>query len=198
VVVGVGGEARRRLGTALTLGFAVPGTALAIGVLIAYGQWLGGSAVIILVAYLGKCAALGYRALASGADRVAPELGQAARASGADPVTVFRTITAPVTATGFLAAGGLVLLFALHELTMSSILYGADTETFAVVVLNQQQLGDIGVSAALAVVLTLPPLAVVGAGLAMYAARERRGQRPGRPGPPVGISWLAARPTEGR
>ncbi|MEO7071117.1 MAG: ABC transporter permease subunit, partial [Nostocoides sp.] len=65
VVVGVGGEARRRLGTALTLGFALPGTALAIGVLISYGPWLGGSAVIILVAYLGKCAALGYRALAS-------------------------------------------------------------------------------------------------------------------------------------
>jgi len=191
VVVGVGGEARRRLGTALTLGFAVPGTALAIGVLIAYGQWLGGSAVIILVAYLGKCAALGYRALASGADRVAPELAHAARASGADPMTVLRTITAPVMATGFLAAGGLVLLFALHELTMSSILYGADTETFAVVVLNQQQLGDIGVSAALAVVLTLPPLAVVGAGLAMYAARKRRARRPGRP---VEISWSPARP----
>ncbi len=198
VVVGFGGEARRRLGTALTLGFAVPGTALAIGVLIAYGQWLGGSAAIILVAYLGKCAALGYRALASGADRVAPELGQAARASGADPTTVFRTITAPMMATGFLAAGGLVLLFALHELTMSSILYGARTETFAVVVLNQQQLGDIGVSAALALVLTLPPLAVVGAGLAMYAARERRGQRPGRPGRVVEISWLAARPTGAR
>ncbi|MEO7069532.1 MAG: ABC transporter permease subunit, partial [Nostocoides sp.] len=198
VVVGVGGAARRRLGTALTLGFALPGTALAIGVLISYGPWLGGSAVIILVAYLGKCAALGYRALASGADRVAPELGQAARASGADPMTVFRTITAPVTVTGFLAAGGLVLLFALHELTMSSILYGPGSQTFAVVVLNQQQLGDVGVSAALAVVLTLPPLAVVGAGLAMYAAREHRGQRLGHRGAPVQTSWLAARPAESR
>ncbi len=196
VVVGLGGEVRRRLGTALTLGFAVPGTALAIGVLIAYGQWLGGSAAIILVAYLGKCAALGYRALASGADRVAPELAQAARASGADPMTVFRTITAPVMSTGFLAGGGLVLGFALHELTMSSILYGAGTETFAVVVLNQQQLGHVGVSAALAVLLTLPPLLVVGAGLAMYAVRERRRRRPGRrPGRPARMSWMTARPT---
>lgn len=175
VVVGLGGDARRRLGTALTLGYALPGTALAVGVLIAYGQWLGGSAVIILVAYLGKCSALGYRALAAGADRVAPELGQAARASGADPRTVFRTITAPVMSSGFLAAGALVLLFSLHELTMSSILYGSGTETFAVVVLNQQQLGDIGPSAALAVILTLPPLAVVGVAATWIARRTPRG-----------------------
>nr|MDQ6895421.1 ABC transporter permease subunit [Actinomycetota bacterium] len=128
VVVGLGGSSRRRLGTALTLGYAMPGTALAIGVLVAYGPWLGGSAAIILLAYLGKCAALGYRALAAGADRVAPELGQAARVSGADPATVYRTITAPVMSTGYLAAAGLVVLFAVHELTMSSILYGADTQ----------------------------------------------------------------------
>lgn len=176
VVVAVGGSARRRLGTAVTLGYAVPGTALAIGVLLAYGQWLGGSAAIILVAYLGKCSALGYRALSSGADRVPPELGQAARASGADPMTVFRTITGPVMSSGYLAASVLVVLFALHELTMSSILYGPATETFAVVVLNRQQLGDVGASAALAVILTVPPLLVaVGAG-ALLGRRGSRGQ----------------------
>lgn len=176
VVVAVGGSARRRLGTAVTLGYAVPGTALAIGVLLAYGQWLGGSAAIILVAYLGKCSALGYRALSSGADRVPPELGQAARASGADPMTVFRTITGPVMSSGYLAASVLVVLFALHELTMSSILYGPATETFAVVVLNRQQLGDVGASAALAVILTVPPLLVaVGTG-AVLGRRGSRGQ----------------------
>ncbi|MEP6856216.1 MAG: ABC transporter permease subunit, partial [Pedococcus sp.] len=181
-------SSRRRLGTALTLGYAVPGTALAIGVLVAYGPWLSGSAAIILLAYLGKCAALGYRALAAGADRVAPELGQAARVSGADPATVYRTITAPVMSTGYLAAAGLVVLFAVHELTMSSILYGPDTQTFAVVVLNQQQLGDVGTSAALALILTLPPLIVVGAGSGAIRARganARRRRRDARPPPPL-------------
>ncbi len=169
IAVAVGGEAGRRLGTVLTTGYAVPGTALAIGVLITYGRWLGGSAVIILVALLGKCLALGYRALASGADRVAPELGRAARASGADPVTVFATITAPVLRSGYLAAAGLVTLFVLHELTMSSILYGPGTQTFAVVVLDRQQLGAVGTSAAMAVILTLPPLLVVGVGTVAFA-----------------------------
>lgn len=167
VVVGLGGDARRRLGTLLTLGFAVPGTALAVGVLIVYGARLGGSAAIILVAFLGKCSALGYRALSSGADRLPPELGQAARVSGANPVTVLRTITAPVMSSGLVAGALLVVVFALHELTMSSILYGPGTQTFAVVVLNQQQLGGVGVSAALAVVLTLPPLLVVVGAMAL-------------------------------
>lgn len=188
LVLAAGSDTRRRLGTALTLGYAVPGTALAIGVLIAYGRWLGGSAAIILVAYLGKCWALGYRALASGADRLAPELGQAARASGARPLTVLRTITAPVMSSGYLAAVALVVLFAIHELTMSSILYGPGTETFAVVVLNQQQLGDVGSSAALAVVLTLPPLLVLGAGTALAARRRPRGPSSrGRSSAPIPI-----------
>ena len=171
LVVGLGGDARRRLGTLLTLGFAVPGTALAVGVLIAYGPSLGGSAAIILVAFLGKCSALGYRAFASGADRLPPELGQAARVSGASPWTVLRTVLAPVMSSGLVAAALLVGVFAVHELTISSILYGPGTQTFAVVVLDQQQLGGIGVSAALAVVLTLPPLLVVVGAMALRARR---------------------------
>ncbi len=193
VVVGVGGEARRRLGTAVTIGYAVPGTALAIGVLIAYGSWLGGSAAIILLAYLGKVWALGYRALAAGADRVAPELGQAARASGADPWTTFRTITAPVMASGYLAAAGLVVLFAVHELTMSSILYGPGTETFAVVVLNQQQLGDAGGSAALAVVLTAPPLLLIALGSALLGQKRVRRGHPEATLPPPSSPLATAR-----
>jgi iron(III) transport system permease protein len=164
LVVGIGGESRRRLGTAVTLGFAVPGSALAVGTLIAYGSWLGGSAIIILVAYLAKSWALGHRVMSAGVDRMAPELTRAARASGASPVAALRTITAPLMATALATSAGIVTLFALHELTMSSILYGPDTATFAVVVLNQQQLGEIGGSAAMAVILTLPPLVLLGLG----------------------------------
>jgi iron(III) transport system permease protein len=51
------------------------------------------------------------------------------------------------------AAWLVVFLFALHELTMSTLLYGPRTATLAVVVLNAQQLGDPTVSAALAVLL---------------------------------------------
>jgi iron(III) transport system permease protein len=174
VVVGVGGQSRHRLGTAVTLGFAIPGSALAVGTLVAYGTWLGGSAIIILMAYLAKSWGLGYRVLAGGVDRMAPELGQAGRSSGASPFEVLRTITAPLMTTALATSTGIVMLFALHELTMSSILYGPGTATFAVVVLNQQQLGDIGVSAAMAVILTVPLLMLLGMGSLVVRRREHR------------------------
>ena len=44
---------------------------------------------------------------------------------------------------------------------MSTILYGPGAETFAVVIMNHQDLGDVGATAALAAVLTVP-VAVVG------------------------------------
>jgi iron(III) transport system permease protein len=174
LVVGVGGESRRRLGTAVILGFAIPGSALAVGILVAYGPWLGGSAILILMAYVAKSWALGHRVLSGGVDRMARELTQAARASGARPVAVVSTITGPLMATALATSAGLVVLFALHELTMSSILYGPNTTTFAVVILNQQQLGDIGGSAAMAVILTLPPLVLLGLGGLLLRRREHR------------------------
>jgi iron(III) transport system permease protein len=55
-----------------------------------------------------------------------------------------------------LAAAWLVcFLTGLHEVTMSSLLYGPGGETLAVVVLNTEELGRVGPTAALSVVLTL-------------------------------------------
>ena len=48
-----------------------------------------------------------------------------------------------------------MLLTALHEITMSSLLYGPRSSTLAVVVLNHQELGQVGPTAALSVLLTL-------------------------------------------
>ena len=78
----------------------------------------------------------------------------AARASGAAPTTAARSIWLPAVAPALLGAWALVFLAALHEVTMSSLLYSFGNETFAVAVLNQQQLGGVGVTAALSVVLT--------------------------------------------
>jgi len=67
----------------------------------------------------------------------------------------------------------LVFVLAFHELTMSTILYGPGTETFAVVIMNQQDLGGVGATAALAMVLTVPFAAVaMVAGLAARLARR--------------------------
>lgn len=144
----------RRLGTLATLTYAVPGSALAVAALLAYGRWLAGSLTIILVVYLGKFWALAHRPIAGAADRFPPDLYRAARAAGAGGATALRTIVVPSLARALGAAWLLVFLFALHELPMSSLLYGPGTATLAVVILNLRQVGDLGATAALAVSLT--------------------------------------------
>ncbi|MEO7117712.1 MAG: ABC transporter permease subunit, partial [Candidatus Limnocylindrales bacterium] len=167
----------RALSTGIALGFALPGSALAVAVLVAYGGWLRDTLAIILVAYVAKFWALGHRQLAGSIDRLAREQIWAARASGARGLDALVSFAWPILRPAIVAAWLVVFLFALHELTMSSLLYGPRSATLAVVVLNVQQLGDPTVSAALAVLLTVTvflaavPLAVLG--------RSRRKPRPG-------------------
>lgn len=162
VVVLLGGLAaslaRRRsgraIGTAAILTFAVPGSALAVAVLLAYGPWLRDTLLIILVAYLAKFWALGHRSIAGSADAIPPDLYRAARSGGAGPVTALRTVIVPLLLPAIAAAWAIVFLFAFHELTMSTLLYGPGSETLAVVILNLRQLGDVTVTSAMAVMLT--------------------------------------------
>jgi iron(III) transport system permease protein len=69
-----------------------------------------------------------------------------------------QTVTLPLLRSALFGGWVLVFLFAFHELTMSSLLYGPGTDTLAVAVLNLQQIGDVPVSSALAVILTVPVL----------------------------------------
>lgn len=148
------GRGRRSLGAFSTIGFAVPGTALAVGVLLAYGASLRDTLLLIGVAYVAKFWAIGQRTLAASADLTGGEPMQAARASGAGAFAAARTVAIPLLRPTIVAAWLLVALFALHEVTMSILLYGPGSQTLAVVILNLQQLGDPTVTAALAVLLT--------------------------------------------
>lgn len=181
VVLGLGGMAalagRRRggrlVGASAVLTFAVPGSALAVAVLLAYGSWLRDTLLLILLAYLAKFWALGHRPLAGTLDTVGVDATRAARASGAGPWTTGRTILVPLLRPALAAAWLIVFLFALHELTMSSLLYGPGTETLAVGILNLRQLGDVSVTAAMAILLV--GLVLVGA-TPLLVARRRLGR----------------------
>ena len=167
-------RAGRALGTAAMLTFAVPGSALAVGLLIAYGRWLGGSLALILVAYLAKFWALAHRAASGAVDRLPDAEWQAARTSGARPAAAVATVWLPALGPALLAAWLLVFLGALHEVTMSSLLYSVGNQTLAVAVLNSQELGDVGATAALSVVLTALMLA---AGLPVWLALRAMARR---------------------
>jgi iron(III) transport system permease protein len=164
------GRWRGPLATVVTLAYAIPGSALAVGIIIGYGRWLDGSVLIILIAYVAKFWVFGHRPVQAALDRLPPGLTRAARLSGAGPVTALRTVVLPPLTVAVVTASALVFVLAFHELTMSTILYGPGTETFAVVIMNTQDLGGAGATAALAVVLTAPVLAVAAA--AAWVARR--------------------------
>ena len=145
----------RATATLVTLTLVLPGTTLAVGLLIAYGRWLSGTLALILLAYLAKLWAFAHRPIAGALDRLPPDELRAARAGGAGPFTAVRTVALRPLAPALLGAWLVCFLTALHEVTMSSLLYGAGSETLAVVVLNSQELGRIGPTAALSVVLFL-------------------------------------------
>lgn len=160
LLAGLAVTARRGRGSGITgsvlgLTFALPGSTLAVAVLLAYGVALRDTLLIILVAYLAKFWALGFRPVAAGLDGIPADSYRAARVSGAGVWTTTRTIVLPLLRPMIIAAGLIVFMFGLHEVTMSSLLYGPGSATLAVVVLDLQQVGDIGLTAALALVLTL-------------------------------------------
>jgi len=182
VLAGLAVMARRGRGAGLTGGllgltFALPGSTLAVAVLLAYGVALRDTLIIILVAYLAKFWALGYRPVAAGLDGIPADSYRAARVSGASAWVTTRTVVLPLLRPMIIAGGLIVFMFGIHEVTMSSLLYGPGSATLAVVVLNLQQLGDNGLTAALAVVLAII-VAVAGLPLLGRAgALERVGWR---------------------
>ena len=75
-------------------------------------------------------------------------------------------------APALLVAWLVCFLTALHEVTMSSLLYGPGSETLAVVVLNSAELGQVGRTAALSVLLTV--MLLVPAGLCWWGSVASR------------------------
>ena len=147
------GRGRPRLPSlAVTLGFAVPGSALAIAMLLGYRSVASGAALILLT-YLAKFWALGHHPIDGAVDRIGSDVWRSARASGAGPVVAVRTVVAPLMRPALVTAWLTVFFFGIHELTMSSLLHGPGSATLAVVVLDRQQTGDPSATAALALIL---------------------------------------------
>ena len=144
----------RGVSVLITLTLVLPGSTVAIGMLLGYGRWLADTVVIILLAYLAKLWALAHRPISAAVDRVPPAGLRAARASGATLATGLGTVALPLIRVALITAWALCFLTALHEVTMSSLLYGPGSETLAVVVLNSADLGRVGVTAALSVLVT--------------------------------------------
>ena len=165
------GALRRLVSIGVALPLAVPGSALAVAILLTWGNPLRDTLLLIGVAYVAKFWAIGHRTLVGAADAQSGAPLLAARAAGASRWEALLTITVPLMRPAILGSLGAVFLLAFHELTMSSLLHGPGTATLAVVILNLQELGDVASTSALAVVLSAISLAGA-AGLLLVTRRR--------------------------
>jgi len=148
----------------VTLPFAVPGTVLALAVVLAFlppvlGLRLYNTLWIILVAYVARFLALALRPVAAALVQLPPALEEAARVSGASLWRSLADVTVPLLKSGLLAAWVLAAVPALTELTLSVLLWSAGNETIGVMAFNLHEEGKVLLAAALASLIVVLSLA---------------------------------------
>ncbi|MEQ8277062.1 MAG: iron ABC transporter permease [Deltaproteobacteria bacterium] len=165
--------------------YAVPGTVLAIGLLLAFSLeyrvivadrvtfalYLPGTLGLLIVAYGVKYLAFGVRGARAALDQIHPSLEEAARTSGAGPLRGTVDVLLPLVSPAVLAAFVVVALPCLSELTMSVLLFGAHTQTAGTLLFELQSYAD---PPAASVVATLVVgIALVGDFLSRRLSRRR-------------------------
>ncbi len=176
---------RAALASLARLPYAVPGTVLALGLLLAYSQEIrvviGERVTLALalsdtlwmlgLAYVVKFLAFPVANAEAGLDAVHPSLEEAAQISGAGWSATLRRVTLPLLAPNLIAAWFLVFMPAFSEVTMSILLAGPDTRVVGTLLFDLQTYGDPPAAAVLAVVVTA---LVLGGNLALRAVTKGR------------------------
>lgn len=174
-----------------TLGYAVPGTVLALGLLVtlaafdnvianASAAWLGvnpgliilGSGAALVIAYVVRFLSISISGIDAGLARISPRIDDAARMLGAGAPEVLHRIHWPLARPAIAAAALLVFVDCLKELPATLLLRPLNLETLATTVYGHASRGvfEDGALAALLIVL---------AGLYPAIMLARAGGRPG-------------------
>ena len=136
------------------LPFSVPGSVIALGVILAwsgqYGVNLYNTVWIILVAYIARYMGFSIKANSAALEQVHDSLVEAARSCGATMWQTLKDIVLPLVRPGMLASFFLIFLPSLRELTVSIMLYSPTTRTIGVAIYTLNEDGETVVSAALA------------------------------------------------
>ncbi|MDQ1078902.1 iron ABC transporter permease [Pseudoroseomonas cervicalis] len=165
------------------LGYAVPGSVIAVGTLVPFGlldnaldAWLrarfgmssglllSGTMVALVFAYLVRFLAVGQGAVESGLARLRPSLFQAARVLGCGPGQAIARVEAPLARGALLTAAVLIFVDTMKELPATLIVRPFDLDTLAVRVHNlasDERLAEASTAALLIVAVGLVPVLVL-------------------------------------
>jgi iron(III) transport system permease protein len=183
-------KGRRRgilLDTALTFPFAIPGTVVAIALILAFnspvlpagGVVLVGTFAILPLAYVIRMYPIALRSIASSFAGIERPVVEAAESLGAGPWRRFRTVLLPLLLPGVVGGALLVAVSALGEFVSSILLYSYDSRPISVEILARLRAFDVGAAAAYSVVLLLLVLGLVS--LAGWFTRRRGASVGGSP-----------------
>jgi len=159
----------RALQVVLTVPYAVPGTVVAIAMILAFntptpatgGVVLVGTFWILPLAYFFREYPLVIRSTSASLEGLDDALLEAAEGLGASAWRRFRVVVFPLILPGVIAGGVLVVIAALGEFVSSILLYTYANRPVAVEILSQLRLFNIGTAAAYAVILMLIILLLV-------------------------------------
>jgi iron(III) transport system permease protein len=154
----------------VSLGYAVPGAVIAVGILLPLGwiqaRWpqaglpalVTGTAFGLVYAYLVRFSAVALQSVEAGYARLPSSLDDSARMLGASRSRLFFEVHAPLLRRSTLAAALLVFVDVMKELPATLVLRPFDSDTLAVVAYNFARDERLGEAA-------LPSLAIVAVGL---------------------------------
>lgn len=117
--------------------YLIPGTVLAIGLLVAFNREplrLTGTWLILVVAYLVRKLPYAARAAEAALHQVPASLEEAALSVGATPARALKDVTAPLIVPGLVSGATLTFLMTLTELSATLMLYSAATTTMSIVI----------------------------------------------------------------
>ncbi|MBQ8691832.1 MAG: iron ABC transporter permease, partial [Synergistaceae bacterium] len=137
------------------LPYSIPGTVLAIGVILSWSGaimniTLYNTVWIILVAYMARYLSFSMKSASASLQQVNSSLEEASRACGATHTESLKDITLPLIKPAMVSGFFLIFLPAMRELTTSILLYGPYSRTLGVQIFALRDAGMIPQASALA------------------------------------------------
>lgn len=143
----------------VVLGGATPSIVIALALIITfsgnYGLNIYSTMWILIVSYLVKYMTMSVRTIAASLSQVHISLEEAALNSGASWIRTCKDIIMPLIAPSIVAGWFLIFMPSFYELTMSNLLYGADTKTIGVLLYELQTYADTQNASVLSVIILL-------------------------------------------
>ncbi len=178
-----------------SMGYAIPGTVIAVGVLIPFGAldnmindfsrtrydmtvglFFSGTVFILLFAYTVRFLSVSLQSVEAGLDKVRPSMDDAARSMGSNRTTVLRHVHLPIIKGSLLTATVIVFVDVMKELPATLILRPFDFNTLAVrayELASDERLADSSTAALAIVAIGIIPVIL----LSRAISRSRAGTR---------------------